>query len=119
MKNTKTNEEKVAMKEKAADATCQDKKCPFHGNVLVKQEQKRGTVIKKDSNRSATIEWERKYYIQKYERYEKRRSRLHVHNPQCIGAGIGDVVRVARTRPLSKTKCFAIIEIVAKKRGLS
>ena len=108
------------MKNDKTDATdCKDKKCPLHGNVLVKQEQRRGTIIKKDSNRSATIEWERQYYVQKYERYEKRRSRLHVHNPSCISAGIGDVVRVARTRPLSKTKFFAIVEIVAKKGGLS
>lgn len=99
-------------------AECGDKKCPFHGNVLVKREQRRGTIIKKDSNRSATIEWERQYYVPKYERYEKRRSRLHVHNPQCISAKIGDLVRVARTKPLSKTKFFAIVEVL-KKGGLS
>lgn len=116
MKKSKDDKE---MKNDPAAAGCQDKKCPFHGNVIVKREQKRGTIIKKDSNRSATIEWERQYYVPKYERYEKRRSRLHVHNPQCISAGVGDVVRVARTRPLSKTKFFAIIEILTKKGGLS
>jgi small subunit ribosomal protein S17 len=110
----KSKIDNIAKNDPAA-AGCQDKKCPFHGNILVKREQRQGTLIKKDSNRSATIEWERQYYVQKYERYEKRRSRLHVHNPQCIGAGIGDVVRVTRTRPLSKTKFFAIVEIVAKK----
>lgn len=98
---------------------CTDKKCPFHGKVLVKNEQHRGTVIKKDSNRTATIEWERQHYIPKYERYERRWSRLHVHNSPCMNAQVGDKVRVARTRPLSKTKYFAIIEVVKKTGGVS
>lgn len=91
---------------------CQDKKCPFHGKIGVKGEEYVGKVIRKDINRSATVEWERQNYISKYERYERRRSRLRVHNPQCIDAGIGNTVRVRKTRPISKTKNFIIVEVV-------
>ncbi|MDP3734192.1 MAG: 30S ribosomal protein S17 [Nanoarchaeota archaeon] len=91
---------------------CTDKKCPFHGQLSVKKELFRGKIIKKDSNRSATIEWFRPYYIPKYERYELRRSRMHVHNPACVEAEIGDNVLAARTRPLSKTKNHVILAVV-------
>lgn len=95
----------------APNKDCTDKKCPFHGQLSVKKELLKGKIIKKDSNRSATIEWFRPYYIPKYERYEMRRSRMHVHNPACVEAEIGDNVIAARTRPLSKTKNHVIISV--------
>ncbi len=54
--------------------------------------------------------------MQKYERYEKKRTKLHVHNPECIDANIGDIVRIAETRPISKTKNFVIIENLGKEK---
>ena len=93
---------------------CTDGKCHFHGNINVKKENYVGVVIKKDANRTATIGWGRRLHIPKYERYEKRRSRLRVHNPACIDAAVGDEVRVMRTRPLSKTKNFMIVEVIKK-----
>ena len=92
---------------------CTDKKCPFHsGKYGIKKEEYVGKLIKKDVNKSATIEWGRKHYIHKYERYEKRRTRLRVHNPPCVNAAIGDTVRVMKTRPISKTKNFVIVEVL-------
>lgn len=96
----------------ASQGNCTDKKCPFHGEINVKPEFLRGKVIRKDVNRSATIEWNRSHYIKKYERYEIRRSRIRTHNPGCINAGIGHKVLVAKTRPLSKTKNHVIIQII-------
>lgn len=89
--------------------SCGDAKCPFHGIIQVKKELAEGVVVKRDLNRSATIEWHRSLYIPKYERYAFRRSRLRVHNPACVDAQIGDKVVAARTRPLSKTKHHVLI----------
>jgi len=97
---------------KAPKNTCTDKKCPFHGQINVKSELFKGKVIKKDINRSATIEWTRPYFVPKFERYEVRRSRMRVHNPGCIDADIGQNVLVAKTRPLSKNKNHVIIKII-------
>lgn len=99
---------------KAPQKECTDKKCPFHGEITVKEELFTGKVVKKDLNRSATIEWEKSSYVPKYERYEVRRKRLRVHNPACIDTQIGDVVLAAKTRPLSKTKHHVIIQKVGK-----
>ena len=43
----------------------------------------------------------------------KRRSKLYAHdeNNEC---GMGDIVRIAETRPVSKTKRWRVIEVVRK-----
>ncbi len=101
----------IAAPKRAYDSKYHDKKCPFTGNLAVKKEFLQGKVIKKDTNKSATIEWFHRFYVPKYERFEVRRSRLRVHNPPCIDAKVGQTVLVARTRPLSKTKNHVIIQI--------
>ncbi len=102
----------IAAPERAFDSQYYDKNCPFTGGLVVKKELLTGKVIKKDTNKSATIEWNRSSYIPKYERFALRRSRLRVHNPPCLDAQIGQSVLVARTRPLSKTKHHVIIQIL-------
>jgi small subunit ribosomal protein S17 len=63
---------------------------------------------------SRTVVVQREYfkYVPKYERYEKRKSKIHAHNPDCIAAKIGDKVKIAECRPLSKTKSFVVIQIL-------
>ena len=96
---------------KGPEKSCEDKKCPFHGEINVKKELSEGIVIKKDINHSATISWEKPYHVPKYERFEMRRYKLRVHNPACIDAAVGAAVTVAKTRPLSKTKDHVIIAV--------
>lgn len=93
---------------------CTDIKCPFHGEISVKKELLKGKVVKRDINRSATIEWLKSIYVKKYERYEVKRYRMRTHNPACLNAKIGEKVVVARTRPLSKTKHHVIIQVLGK-----
>jgi small subunit ribosomal protein S17 len=63
---------------------------------------------------NATVVVEREYlhYVKKYNRYEKRRSRYHAHNTPCLNARVGDQVRIAECRPLSKTKNFVVVEVM-------
>jgi len=69
-----------------------------------------GIVIATNSAKTAKIEFQRIIPLRKYERFEKRRTRLIVHNPETINAKVGDKVKIAECRPLSKTKNFIIIE---------
>ena len=105
-----------ALKAGTADIA-EDKNCPFYGQINVKKANLVGTIIKKDANGSATIEWEYSRFVPKYERYEFRRSRVRVHNPASINAQIGERVLAARTRPISKTKHHVIIKILEKEAG--
>ncbi len=99
---------------KGRKESCGDSKCPFHGQINVKKGIFVGKVVKKDISRSATIEWFWPRLVPKYERFETRKVRLRVHNPPCLNAQVGDKVKVARTRPLSKTKHYVIIQKFAE-----
>ncbi len=100
------------------EKSCTENKCPFHGQLNVKHELFSGKVIKRDTSRSATVEWHKSVFVPKYERYEVRRYRLRAHNPGCVDAHIGDEVVCAKTRPLSKTKNHVIIQVVARGEGV-
>ena len=73
-----------------------------------------GTVTSAKMQKTVTVEWPLRKFNKKYERFEMRRTRVKAHNPESIGAKEGDTVRIAETRPLSKTKTFVVIEIVKK-----
>lgn len=107
----------IGISAKAPEKTCTDKKCPFHGGLKLRGRIFTGVVLAKDTHRTATIEWSYSVLVPKYERREPRRTKIRVHNPPCIDANIGDMVRVSETKPLSKTKNFVIIENLGKKKG--
>ena len=96
---------------------CNDINCPFHGKLSVRGRQFTGTVVSTKMRKTAVIEFERLYFLKKYERYEKRRTKLKVHNPECINAKDGDIVNVMECRPLSKTKNFVIIKNLGQEKG--
>ncbi len=100
----------IGINVKAPKEKCEDVNCPFHGNLRIKETLITGTIISSRMQKSATVEIPRTKYIPKYERYEKKMTRIKVHNPQCINAKEGDVVKIALCKPLSKTKTFVIVE---------
>lgn len=90
--------------------SCNDIHCNFHGSVSVRGREFVGLVIKASAQKTAVVKWERLFYLPKYQRYEKRKSKLQVHNPPCVNANVGDQVRIVECRPISKTKNFVIVE---------
>ncbi len=103
----------IGINVKAPEKECDDKNCPFHGNLSVRGQIFRGRVVK-TYEKSAVIERELIRYVPKYERYLKKRSKMHAHNPPCIDAKPGDIVTIAECRPISKTKSFVIVEKVVE-----
>ena len=51
-----------------------------------------------------------------YGKVIKRRSKLYAHDEENRCAE-GDIAKVTETRPLSKTKCWRVVEIVKKATG--
>lgn len=72
-----------------------------------------GNVIRKFPKR-VTIEFERTVKLQKFERFMKKRTRIHARLPDEFADQInmGDLIRVQETRPLSKTIHFVVVEKV-------
>jgi small subunit ribosomal protein S17 len=98
---------------------CNDNNCPFHGSLKCRGRIFTGTVISVKMQKTAIVEWERRYFLRKYKRYEKRKSRVKVHNPTCINAHEGDIAKIMECRPLSKTKTFVIVEVLGKEKGFA
>ena len=95
----------------SAKTDCEDRHCPFHGNIRLHGRTFVGIVTKKNPNKTVRVEWPRTVYIKKYERYAPSRTRIKVHNPPCIDSQVGDTVKIVETRPISKTKHFVVVEV--------
>ena len=93
---------------------CDDKDCPFHGRLPVRGIILTGRVYKKRMSKTIVVERNYLIYVKKYKRYERRRSRISAHLPPCIDAEVGDKVKIAECRPLSKTVSFVVIEVEKK-----
>lgn len=68
-----------------------------------------GKVIKKFPTR-VVIEFERTVRVKKYERFFKKRSRMHARLPNGMHINIGDYIRIQECRPLSKIIHAIVIE---------
>lgn len=108
MKNRKKSVENTAVVETA----CGDKKCPSHGSLSVRGRKFQG-VVTRTYSKTATIEFERRVYYHKYERYSKAKTKLHAHVPDCISSSVkdGSLVTVGECRPLSKTVHHVILQV--------
>lgn len=70
-----------------------------------------GTVTKKFSNR-VVVEFERTVYVHKYERFYRKKTRLHARLPLGMDIKVGDYIKLRECRPLSKIIHFIVIEKV-------
>ena len=90
--------------------TCDDKNCPHHHSLRTHGRTFKGTVTEAKSAKTVTVQWQRKHYLPKFERYENKITKIHAHNPTCIEAKKGDIVKLLECKPLSRTKHFVITE---------
>lgn len=77
------------------------------------RKEKTGIVVSNKMEKSIVIEVERKVKHPKYGKFVKKSSRFMAHDDknECSE---GDLVRIAETRPLSKNKCWRLVEIIEK-----
>ncbi|MXZ81305.1 MAG: 30S ribosomal protein S17 [Gammaproteobacteria bacterium] len=72
----------------------------------------RGSVVSKSGNKSIVVLVQRKVKHPLYKKYIKRSTKLHAHDERNESA-VGDVVRIESCRPVSKTKCWRLVEVVS------
>jgi len=70
-----------------------------------------GKVVSNKMDKTITVMVERREKHPVYGKYITRSSKLHAHDEknEC---GIGDTVVVAESRPISKSKCWKLMEVV-------
>ena len=72
-----------------------------------------GTVVSNSRDKTIAVLVERKVRHPIYKKYIKRSTKVHAHDEknEC---GLGDVVKVSESKPFSKTKNWALGEVVEK-----
>ncbi|HDD45882.1 MAG TPA: 30S ribosomal protein S17 [Candidatus Aenigmarchaeota archaeon] len=90
---------------------CNDINCAWHGRLPIRGRIFKGIVRSTKAKKTVVVEWEYNRYVHKYERYERCKSRVSAHNPDCMHAREGDRVIIGECRPLSKTKHFVVIAV--------
>ena len=110
-KETVKEAEKEIAEEIAEESVCQDLHCPVHGKIKVRGRSFKGSVISKHPRRIC-IGFERTIYVKKYERYTKKKTKIHARLPDCMKdkINIGDYIEVKECRPLSKIIHFIVIK---------
>ncbi|MGA1872627.1 MAG: 30S ribosomal protein S17 [Thermoplasmatota archaeon] len=89
--------------------TCEDPNCPYHGTLPVRGFSLDVQLVSKKMEKTVVVMRERRHYIEKYQRFEKRSSRFLAHIPPCIDAEIGDMVKVMECRPISKGTTMVVL----------
>ena len=72
-----------------------------------------GRVVSNKMSKTVTVLVERQVKHALYGKYIKRSTKLHAHDEDSP-CQEGDIVRLVETRPLSKTKAWRVVEIVAR-----
>ena len=72
-----------------------------------------GKVVSAAMEKSAVVEVQTAVKMTKYKKAARVRKKFLIHdeNNEC---GVGDTVRIAETRPLSKRKRWRLVEIMEK-----
>jgi small subunit ribosomal protein S17 len=72
-----------------------------------------GVVISNKMEKSVVVTEKRKVKHPKYGKFINKTTRFYVHDEknEC---NIGDKVRIMETRPLSKNKCWRLVEIIER-----
>ncbi len=75
-----------------------------------------GTVTSDKTDKTVTVKVERKVKHPLYGKIIRRSKKYHAHD-EANAYHIGDTVRIEETRPISKTKTWAVIDRVAASKG--
>ncbi len=70
-----------------------------------------GRVSSNRMDKTATVVVERRVKHPLYGKYIRRSTRLHVHD-EDNRCNIGDTVRIAECRPLSRSKSWRLVEVL-------
>jgi len=77
------------------------------------RKEKVGVVVSNKMDKSIVVHVERMVKHPKYGKFVKKSSKFMAHDEknEC---NIGDTVKIMETRPLSKHKCWRLVEIIER-----
>ena len=83
------------------------------GKIRNLRKERVGVVVSNKMDKSIVIAVKRKVKHPIYGKFVNKTTKLHAHDEKNT-CNIGDTVKVAETRPLSKTKSWRLVEIIER-----
>jgi small subunit ribosomal protein S17 len=77
------------------------------------RKEKIGVVVSDKMEKSIVVAVKRKVKHPIYGKFLNKTTKFHAHDEDNT-CNIGDTVRIMETRPLSKTKCWRLVEIIER-----
>lgn len=86
---------------------------PVVTNIRSRRKTRTGLVTSNKMEKTITVSVERKVKHPIYGKFLKKTTKFMAHDEknEC---SIGDIVKIMETRPLSKNKCWRLVEVVEK-----
>jgi len=77
------------------------------------RKEKIGVVVGDKMEKSIVVAVKRKVKHPIYGKFVNKTTKFHAHDEENT-CNVGDTVRIMETRPLSKTKCWRLVEIIER-----
>lgn len=77
------------------------------------RKEKIGIVVSDKMDKSIVVAVKRKVKHPIYGKFVNKTTKFHAHDEENT-CNTGDTVRIMETRPLSKTKCWRLVEIIER-----
>jgi small subunit ribosomal protein S17 len=107
--------ERAKAAERRAHAPAPEPLAPVHAPVEGKRKVRQGVVVSNKAEKTITVRIDVARRHRRYEKIVRSSSTVHAHD-ENNDAHEGDVVRVIESRPLSRTKRWALVDVVERAR---
>ena len=77
------------------------------------RKEKIGVVVSNKMNKTIVVAEKRKMKHPMYGKFVNKTTKFHAHDDKN-DCNIGDLVKIMETRPLSKSKCWRLVEIIER-----
>jgi small subunit ribosomal protein S17 len=108
-------QERAKASARRAAAPAQEALAPVHPVVEGKRKVRQGVVVSNKAEKTITVRIDVSHRHRRYEKVVRSSSTVHAHD-ENNDAHEGDVVRVIESRPLSRTKRWALVDVVERAR---
>jgi len=108
-------QERAKAAERRAAAPAREALAPVHAPVEGKRRVRQGIVVSDKAEKTITVRIDVARRHRRYEKIVRSSSTVHAHD-ENNDAHEGDVVQVIESRPLSRTKRWALVDVVERAR---
>lgn len=82
------------------------------------RKERLGEVISDKMDKTIVVRVERRFQHPKFKKVMTRYRKFYAHDEKSE-AKVGDRVKIEETRPLSKMKCWRLVEVVERHSGIA